>query len=147
MTDPHNLQRFVDAQERDYQTALDEITIGQKRSHWMWYIFPQFDGLGFSPTSVHYAIKSPAEATAYLDHPILGPRLRECVDVLLAASGRTAHQIFGSPDDLKLKSCMTLFAQVSPEGSVFDQVLEKYYGGQQDQKTIELVRQFRGQYT
>ena len=140
MPDPHNLQRFIDAQQRDYQKALDEIRKGKKRSHWMWYIFPQFDGLGFSPTSVHYAIKSRAEATAYLDHPILGRKLRECVDVLLAASGRTAHQIFGSPDDLKLKSCMTLFAQISPAGSVFEQVLEKYYGSEPDQKTIELLR-------
>ena len=144
MTDTHNLQRFIDAQESDYQTALDEIIRGQKQSHWMWYIFPQFDGLGFSPTSVHYAIKSRAEATAYLDHPVLGQRLRECIDVLLAASGRTAHQIFGSPDDLKLKSCMTLFARVSPEGSIFEQVLEKYYEGQQDQKTIELLRKSGG---
>jgi len=144
MPDPHNLQRFIDAQEMDYPGALDEIRSGQKRSHWMWYIFPQFDGLGFSPTSIHYAIKSRAEAVAYLDHPVLGRRLRECVDVLLAASGRTARQIFGSPDDLKLKSCMTLFALVSPEGSVFEQVLEKYYGGQQDQKTLKLARKTGG---
>lgn len=144
MTDPHNLQRFMDAQEMDYQTALDEIRAGQKRSHWMWYIFPQFDGLGFSPASVHYAIKSRAEAAAYLDHPVLGQRLRECVDVLLAVSGKTAHQIFGSPDDLKLKSCMTLFAKISPEGSQFEQVLEKYYAGQQDQKTIALLRKSGG---
>jgi len=144
MTDTHNLQRFLDAQESDYQQALGEIKSGQKRSHWMWYIFPQFEGLGFSPTSVHYAIKSPAEATAYLDHPVLGQRLRECVDALLAVSGRTAQQIFGSPDDLKLKSCMTLFAQVSPGGSTFEQVLEKYYDGQRDQKTLDLLRKSAG---
>ena len=137
--DCHNLQRFIDAQESNYQTALAEITAGQKRSHWMWYIFPQYDGLGFSPTSIHYAIKSPEEAAAYLDHPILGPRLRECVDALLAVTGRSAHQIFGSPDDLKLKSSMTLFAHVSPEGSAFEQVLDRYFGGRLDGKTLELV--------
>jgi len=140
MNDPHNLNCFIDAQERDYQTALAEITAGQKRSHWMWYVFPQYDGLGFSATSKHYSIKSLSEAAAYIDHPILGPRLRECVDALLAVTGRSAHEIFGSPDDMKLKSSMTLFAQVSSEGSTFEKVLDKYFGGQLDVKTIELVR-------
>jgi len=140
MSDPHHLQRFIDAQETDYRSALAEIAAGQKRSHWMWYIFPQYDGLGFSPTSIHYAIKSPAEAKAYFEHPILCPRLRECVDALLSVTDRNAHQVFGSPDDLKLKSSMTLFAQVSPEGSAFEQVLDKYFGGQRDGKTLELVR-------
>ena len=140
MNDPHNLQRFIDAQERDYQSALAEIKAGQKRSHWMWYVFPQYEGLGFSPTSVHYAIKSPAEAAAYLEHSILGPRLSDCVDALLLVTGRSAHEIFGSPDDMKLKSSMTLFAHVSPEGSVFEQVLDKYFGGRRDGKTLELVR-------
>ncbi len=140
MNNPHNLQRFIDAQERDYQRTLAEITAGQKRSHWMWYVFPQYDGLGFSPTSIHYAIKSPAEAKAYLDHPILGPRLKECVQVLLSVTERTAHEIFGSPDDLKLKSSMTLFAHVTSEGSVFEQVLDKYFGGRRDGKTLELIR-------
>jgi uncharacterized protein (DUF1810 family) len=140
VTDTHNLQRFIDAQERDYQIALAEITEGQKRSHWMWYVFPQYHGLGFSHTSRHYAIKSPAEARAYLDHPVLGPRLLECVDALLAVNGRSAHEIFGTPDDLKLKSSMTLFAHVSPEGSVFERVLDKYFEGGWDQRTIESVR-------
>jgi uncharacterized protein (DUF1810 family) len=140
MTDSHNLSRFINAQESDYQSALAEITAGRKRSHWMWYIFPQYDGLGFSSTSRHYAIKSPAEAEAYLEHPILGPRLHEYVDALLAVTGRTAHEIFGSPDDMKLKSCMTLFAHVSPVGSAFEQVLDKYFCGQRDGKTLELVR-------
>jgi uncharacterized protein (DUF1810 family) len=139
MTDPHNLQRFIDAQERDYRSALAEIAAGRKRSHWMWYIFPQYDGLGFSSTSKHYAIKSPAEAAAYLEHPILGPRLRECVDALLAVTDRFAHEIFGPPDDMKLKSSMTLFAHVSLEGSMFEQVLDGYFGGQRDGKTIELT--------
>ena len=132
MTDPHDLSRFIDAQESDYRSALTEITAGRKRSHWMWYIFPQYDGLGFSSTSIHYAIKSPAEAVAYLEHPILGSRLRECVDALLAVTDRTAHEVFGSPDDMKLKSSMTLFAHVSPEGSAFEQVLDGYFGGERD---------------
>ena len=141
MTDPYNVQRFLDAQERDYQRALAEIKAGQKRSHWMWYIFPQYDGLGFSPTSIHFSIKSPEEARAYLGHSILGPRLHECVEALLSLNGRSAHQIFGSPDDLKLKSSMTLFACISPEGSVFEQVIDKYYDGQPDQKTIGLLQE------
>jgi uncharacterized protein (DUF1810 family) len=124
----------------NYRSALAEITAEQKRSHWMWYIFPQYDGLGFSSTSRHYAIKSPAEAAAYLEHPVLGPRLRECVNALLSVTDRTAHEVFGSPDDLKLKSSMTLFTQVSPEGSVFEQVLDGYFGGERDGKTLELLR-------
>jgi len=140
MTDPHDLQRFVDAQESDYRRALAEICAGNKRSHWMWYIFPQYRGLGFSPTSVHFAIKSAAEAEAYLGHPVLGPRLRECADALLSLDGSSAHQVFGSPDDLKLKSSMTLFSCVSPQGSVFEQVIDKYFGGRRDSKTLELLR-------
>jgi len=140
MSDPHNLRRFIDAQERDYRSALAEIKAGRKLTHWMWYVFPQYEGLGFSPTSKHYAIKSPAEASAYLDHPILGTRLRECVDALLSVDGRTGRQIFGTPDDMKLKSSMTLFAHVSPEGSAFEQVLDGYFGGQRDQRTLQLIR-------
>ena len=140
MNDPHHLNRFIDAQELNYRSALAEITAGRKISHWMWYVFPQYDGLGFSATSRHYAIKSPVEAEAYLDHPVLGPRLGECVDALLSVTGKTAHEIFGSPDDLKLKSCMTLFAHISAEGSAFDQVLARYFEGQRDSKTLELVR-------
>ena len=110
----------------------------------MWYIFPQYEGLGFSPTSIHYAIKSPAGAKTYLDHPILGSRLRECVDALLKVTDRTSHEIFGSLDDMKLKSSMTLFAHVSPEGAAFEQVLDKYFDGQRDQKTLEFERQLTG---
>jgi uncharacterized protein (DUF1810 family) len=143
MSDPHNLQRFIDAQETDYQAALAEITAGQKRSHWMWYVFPQYDGLGFSSTSKLYAIKSLAETKAYLEHPVLGSRLHECVNALLTVTGRSVHQIFGSPDDMKLKSSMTLFAHISPGSSRFEQVLDRYFDGNRDQKTIELIKEDR----
>ena len=108
--DPYNLSRFLQAQEDDYKEALSEIRNGRKRSHWMWYIFPQIDGLAFSSTSKHYAIKSIEEAKAYLAHPVLGPRLLECAQAVVDVEGRSAAEIFGSPDDLKLRSCATLFA-------------------------------------
>jgi len=138
-SDPFSLSRFVEAQEQNYDQALAEIKSGRKRSHWMWYVFPQLDGLAFSSTSKHYAIKSLDEARAYLQHPVLGPRLLDCADALLQIQGRTAYQIFGSPDDLKLKSSATLFAHVSPAGSVFHQVLAKYYRGGADEKTLQLL--------
>ncbi len=137
--DPYNLNRFLRAQEGDYQQALSEITSGRKRTHWMWYIFPQIDGLAFSSTSKHYSIKSLAEAKAYLDHPVLGPRLLECAEAVVRVQGRTAAEIFGSPDDLKLRSCVTLFSCVSPAGSVFDRLLEKYYRAERDGKTLRLL--------
>ena len=137
--DPHDLDRFVKAQDADYTRALAEIRGGHKRSHWMWYIFPQFDGLGSSPTARRYAIKSVAEAGAYLDHPVLGPRLAECAEAALGIDGGSAAEIFGSPDDMKLKSSATLFAHVSPAGSVFDRVLGKYFGGERDDKTLDLL--------
>ena len=137
--DRHDLNRFVQAQEHDYERALSEVKNGRKRSHWMWYIFPQFDGLGFSAMSKRYAIKSIAEAKAYLSHPILGPRLIECAEAALRVEGRTAHEIFGSPDDMKLKSCATLFAYVSPEGSVFEQLIDKFFNSDRDQKTLDLL--------
>lgn len=136
---PHNLNRFVQAQEPDYDQALSEIRAGRKRSHWMWYVFPQFTGLGSSPTSAHYAIKSVQEATAYLDHPVLGPRLLECAEAALQIEGRSALEIFGSPDDMKLRSCATLFASVSPEDSVFHRIIDKYFAGERDVRTIELI--------
>ncbi len=141
--DPHNLARFVDAQEHDYARALSEIKAGRKRSHWMWYIFPQFEGLGSSPTSRHFAIKSAEEAAAYLAQPVLGPRLLECAEALLQVEGRTATEIFGSPDDMKLRSSVTLFASVSPADSVFHRVLEKYFGGEPDARTVRLVARAR----
>lgn len=137
--DPYDLNRFVRAQASDYERALSEIRSGRKRTHWMWYIFPQIDGLAFSSTSKVYAIKSVEEAKAYLEHPILGPRLRECAEAVIGVEGRSATEIFGSPDDLKLRSCATLFACVSPPGSAFDRLLEKYYRGERDGKTLQLL--------
>jgi uncharacterized protein (DUF1810 family) len=138
-SDPYLLGRFLPAQEDDYQAALSEITSGRKRSHWMWYIFPQIDGLAFSSTSKHFSIKSLDEARAYLDHPILGPRLRECAEAVVRLEGKTAREVFGSPDDLKLRSCATLFACVSPPGSVFERLLARYYQGRRDEKTLQLL--------
>jgi uncharacterized protein (DUF1810 family) len=139
MDDPYNLGRFVRAQEDDYRQALSEIARGRKRTHWMWYVFPQVDGLGSSPTSREYSIKSLEEAGAYLDHPILGPRLLECAEAVLRAEGRSATEIFGFPDDLKLRSCATLFRCVSAPGSVFERVLEKYFAGEPDAETLRLL--------
>ena len=137
--DPYDLSRFLQAQERDYDRALSEIRSGHKRTHWMWYIFPQLDGLGSSPTAKHFAIKSLAEAKAYLEHPVLGPRLRECAEAAVGVPGRSATAIFGSPDDQKLRSCATLFACVSPPGSVFHRLLDRYYRGERDRKTLRLL--------
>jgi uncharacterized protein (DUF1810 family) len=137
--DPYDLRRFVDAQADAFERALAELQRGQKRTHWMWYIFPQFDGLGFSSTSKRYSIKSIAEAKAYLCHPVLGPRLMECAEAVVRIEGRSAFEIFGSPDDVKLRSCATLFACVSPVGSVFDRLLGKYFHGARDGKTLRLA--------
>jgi uncharacterized protein (DUF1810 family) len=137
--DEYELGRFLQAQADDYERALLEIRDGRKRTHWMWYIFPQFDGLAFSSTSKYYSIKSVEEARAYLGHPLLGPRLLECAEAVVGVQGRSASQIFGSPDDLKLRSCATLFACVSPPGSVFDRLLKKYYRGERDTKTLRLL--------
>jgi len=137
--DHYDLSRFVQAQESDFEQALAEIRSGRKRSHWMWYVFPQFEGLGVSPTSRHYAIKSVAEAQAYLRHPVLGPRLLESVRATLEIEGRSAREVFGSPDDMKLRSCATLFAEVSPAGSVFERLLDRYFDGERDQQTLRLI--------
>jgi uncharacterized protein (DUF1810 family) len=133
------LARFVDAQRDRYDSALAEIARGRKRSHWMWYVFPQLAGLGASETSRKYAIQSLAEADAYLCHELLGPRLAACAEAALAVEGRSAREIFGSPDDLKLHSSATLFAQVSPAGSVFHRLLDKYFGGEPDEATLRLL--------
>ena len=137
--DPYNLNRFVHAQEDTYEQALAEMRSGMKRTHWMWYIFPQLDGLAFSATSKHYSIKSIEEAKAYLDHPLLGPRLLECAEAVLHIEGRAAREIFGSPDDMKLRSCATLFACVSSELSVFSQLINKYFDGKPDDRTLQLT--------
>ena len=136
-----NLQRFLDAQATDYAQALAEVQAGRKRSHWIWYIFPQIQELGFSETSKYYAIKDVAEAAAYLAHPVLGSRLREICGVLLGLAGSDATRIFGSPDDLKLRSSMTLFAAVPGADAVFQRVLDKFFGGRPDAKTLQLIGQ------
>ena len=136
----YDLNRFLQAQKDDYERALSEIESGYKRTHWMWYIFPQLDGLAFSATAERYSIKSIEEARAYLDHPALGPRLVQCAEAVIGVEGRSATQIFGSPDDLKLRSCATLFAYVSPAGSVFERLIEKLYQGEPDDKTLKLLQ-------
>lgn len=137
--DPYDLKRFLSAQEPIFESVLAELRNGQKRSHWMWFIFPQIEGLGHSPTSMYYAIKSLDEAREYLNHPILGSRLAECAEILLGFEGKTAAEIFGFPDDMKLKSSMTLFACTANSGSVFERVLEKYFDGKRDENTLYLL--------
>ena len=142
--DPFDLHRFVAAQETVYPRALAELRSGAKRSHWMWFGFPQIDGLGYSSAAKRYAIQSGDEARAYLAHPVLGTRLRECAEALEGVTGRSASEIFGFPDDLKLKSCATLFAAVSESPSVFDRVLAKYFRGERDGKTLKLLETLGG---
>lgn len=134
--DPFDLQRFVDAQEPIYGTVIEELTAGRKRSHWMWFIFPQLRGLGSSPTAVRFAISSADEARAYLAHGLLGPRLRECAGLVARIDGRAADEIFGWPDDMKLRSSMTLFARASDDNADFVAVLDKFYSGEEDPATL-----------
>ena len=140
MSEPYGLQRFVDAQAEHYAQVLEEIRQGCKRSHWMWFVFPQVDGLGVSEMARYYAIKSRAEAEAYLRHPVLGARLIECANAVLSVQGRTAFEIFGRPDDLKLRSCATLFASVSEPQSVFQRLLDRYFQGRPDHATLQRLR-------
>jgi uncharacterized protein (DUF1810 family) len=137
MEDPYDLERFVSAQEAggSYQHAVEELRRGCKTSHWTWFVFPQIAGLGQSPTSKLYAISSLAEARAFLDHPQLGPRLRQCAEILTAHQDRTAEQILGGVDATKLRSCMTLFMHAAPEKPVFRQVIEQFFGGVPDPAT------------
>lgn len=137
-----DLNRFVSAQEEVYDRVLAELKSGQKRSHWMWYIFPQLDGLGRSATTKRYAIKSIEEALAYLNHPVLGSRLLECANTILALEGKTVSEIFGYPDDRKLKSSMTLFSEVATN-SVFIRVLDKYFQGERDDRTLQLLKNLK----
>ena len=135
-SDPYDLDRFLDAQRDDYDRALSEIRAGRKRSHWMWYVFPQIEGLGSSAMSRRFAIRSLAEAKAYASHPVLGARLVECAGAVLGVEGRSASDIFGFPDDMKLRSCATLFSRVSPAGSVFERILDRYFDGRPDAETL-----------
>ncbi len=137
--DPFDLNRFLTAQERVYRTALAELKNGRKRSHWLWYVFPQIDGLAKSATSKRYAIKSIEEARQYLNHPVLGARLAECAEAVLAVEGRSISEIMGYPDDLKLKSSMTLFASLPETPATFDRLLDKYFQGERDVNTLNIL--------
>ncbi len=138
-TDPFELQRFIDAQKNTYASAVAELQSGRKCSHWMWYIFPQLSGLGYSETSRRFAIKSINEAQAYWRHSILGTRLIECSQIVFLLPDKSAYEIFGSPDDMKLKSCMTLFEVVTDSGTVFAKILDKYFAQERDKKTLQLL--------
>jgi uncharacterized protein (DUF1810 family) len=139
MDDPFGLQRFVDAQRPVYAQVCAELAAGRKTSHWMWFVFPQLKGLGMSAMAQHYGIGSLAEAQAYWAHPLLGPRLAECTKLVLAVEGRSAHEIFGPPDDLKFRSCMTLFAQATGD-PLFGRALGKLFDGQPDPATLRMLQ-------
>lgn len=140
-TDLHDLQRFVEAQTPVLPTVLSELRAGAKRTHWMWFIFPQLRVLGRSATARHYGLADVDEARAYLAHPVLGPRLRECAEAVMLVQGRTLHEIFGSPDDLKFCSCMTLFEAVAGPGSVFSQALDRWCEGRRCNATLHELGQ------
>jgi uncharacterized protein (DUF1810 family) len=137
MADPYDLERFVTAQKPVYERVLRELRAGDKETHWMWFVFPQIAGLGRSPTAVRYAISSLDEAKLYLAHPILGARLRECAKLVLDVDGRTAREIFGSVDEMKFRSCLTLFMKATPDEPLFARCLAKYFGGKPDPATLE----------
>lgn len=139
MADPFDLERFVQAQDPVLDAVRRELQAGRKRTHWMWFVFPQLRALGRSPTAQRYGISSSVEAQAYMAHPVLAPRLVECAELVLAVPGRTAHEIFGSPDDLKLHSSMTLFAAAAPGKQVFGEVIREFFRGQPDPLTTELL--------
>jgi uncharacterized protein (DUF1810 family) len=138
-SDPYDLERFVEAQSRVMEQVRSELRQGVKRGHWMWFIFPQIRGLGSSPTAVHFAIASREEAAAYLKHLILGPRLVECTQLAMDVKGRTSQQIFGEIDSMKFHSCMTLFAQVTLKEPIFEEALQKYFDGEPDELTLEIL--------
>ena len=140
MTDKYNLDRFIKEQQRDYTTAYAELSQGRKRSHWSWWIIPQIVGLGMTATSHKYAIKSLDEAVAFLAHPYLGKNIREISKVLLGLESNDATAIMGYPDDLKLRSCMTLFAEADPNEEVFQKVLDKFFNGEKDERTLEILK-------
>jgi uncharacterized protein (DUF1810 family) len=138
--DPFDLQRFVDAQAPVYQRVRAELKNGRKHSHWMWFIFPQIAGLGHSAMAQRYAISSLREAEAYMKHPVLGSRLRECTRLILQVDGKSAYEILGTPDDMKFHSCVTLFGRAVPQEDIFLDALEKYFGGAEDQATVTRLR-------
>lgn len=140
MNDPFNLSRFVDAQRPVFSRVMDELRAGRKTSHWVWFVFPQLKGLGVSETAMRFGITGMGEAQAYLEHPLLGPRLVECVQVLLKHGDSSALQILGSPDDLKLRSCLTLFNEAQPESALYQRALDRFYCGKPDDRTIQLLR-------
>ena len=140
MINSSSLTRFLSAQQNTYPQVLKELRNGKKLTHWMWFIFPQIEGLGQSPTAKYYSIKTTEEAKEYLMHPILGARLLECTNAILKIENKTADEIFGSPDNAKLRSSMTLFNFVSPEHEEFSEVLKKYFAGEQDEKTISILQ-------
>lgn len=141
MDDPFRLQRFVDAQAPVFAQIRAELARGRKTTHWMWFVFPQLAGLGRSSLAREFAISSPEEAAAYLDHPMLGPRLRECTRLVNRVAGRTVDEIFGHPDDLKFRSSMTLFARATPDNQEFEAALTKYFDGEPDRATLEWLPQ------
>lgn len=138
--DPYNLQRFLTAHAGDFDRARDELKAGNKETHWIWFVFPQIKGLGASKTSEFYAISSREEARAFLTHPTLGPHLEEVTQIVIDLADRTLHDIFGTPDDLKFRSSMTLFSEVAGPGSIFQQALDKYCTGKKDPRTLELLK-------
>ena len=137
MNDPYDLKRFLDAQDPVYERVCGELRKGRKESHWIWFIFPQLRGLGSSQTAARFGISSRQEAEAYLEHPVLGPRLRECTSLVNLIEGRSIDQIFGYPDDLKFRSSMSLFANVASDHQIFEQALQKYFGGEPDPLTLD----------
>ena len=141
MNDKHDLQRFIKEQQRTYSTAYVELSQGRKQSHWMWWIFPQIVGLGMTATSHKYSIKSMDEAKAFLSHPYLGKNIREISNVLLGLDTNDAGRVMGYPDDLKLRSSMTLFAEAAPDEKVFQKVLDKFYGGKKDERTLTILKE------
>jgi uncharacterized protein (DUF1810 family) len=139
MADTYNLERFVEAQAPVYEQVLSELRAGRKQSHWIWFIFPQIAGLGYSSTAQFYAIESLDEAAAYLQHPVLGPRLRECTEIVNGIEGRSVNAILGSPDDMKFRSSMTLFAQATKDNEIFLSALKKYFEGRADELTLQRI--------
>ncbi len=147
VADPFQLIRFIDAQKSIYTDVLEELRRGRKKSHWMWFVFPQIEGLGNSTTAKRYAIRSLAEARQYLEHPVLGIRLKECSETLMAVEGKSITDVLGFPDDVKLQSSMTLFANLDKPDSVFAHVLEKYFNGEEDNKTLSWLYWERAGYS